>query len=113
MPDPLLLRSLRVILEAHEGREAAITADAIAERLGLATKDRDRKVRLMIEELIFNEGLAVVACGEGFFTPRTWVEGDEYKRQMRSRITEDCKRLAQTKKNIYNHFHGQKAVKMI
>ena len=113
MPEIAQREALHALLESAVGERQAVTADALAEKIGLVGKYRDRTVRLMIEDLLWEEDLAVVAGGAGYFKPETWAEWQEYDRQMRGRIAEDCKRKAQVKKNVYNLFHGMKRVRLI
>jgi hypothetical protein len=105
--------ALLSMIDECVGERSARTADAFAERLGLEGKYRDRTVRLMIEDLIWTDGLAVVAGGTGFYKPETWAEWLVYKDQMDSRIKNDVMRRDQVEKNVYNLFHGQKTVRML
>ena len=115
MPDELSPQyaALYTLIEGLEGEAAAMTADALAERIGLKGKYRDRTARLMIEDLIWTEGLAVVADGKGYYKPHTWAEWEKYKAQMDSRIKNDVMRRDQVEKNVYNLFHGMKKVRML
>lgn len=102
------------LLHSHEGEEKAITAGKIAEVLALKGNDADRRVRLIIEELLWPPTcMPVVAGSRGYFKPRTWLEWQKYDEQMRDRIKETCKRKAQIRKNVYDLFHGNVTVAMI
>jgi hypothetical protein len=110
-----LEKSLKLILEHHEGRHKAISAGELAEILALKGRDADRKIRLMVLKLIW-EGLPVLATPQepaGFFLASTWEEWQEYDRQMKSRIAENCKRRVQVKKNVYAYFEGAAKVKLL
>jgi hypothetical protein len=107
------LAALKSLVEGRVGRENALTADALGERLGMTNKDRGWQVREMILFLIWDKGLAVVADGDGFYTPASWAEWEVYDRQMKGRIAEDAKRRVQVKKNVFNHFHGTKVVRLV
>lgn len=73
--------ALQVLLARHVGREAGITAEAIASTLGTTT----RVVRELVTELR-NDGIAV--CGHpasGYFIARTREELEETCQFLRSR----------------------------
>jgi hypothetical protein len=108
--------NLTAIIKNIVGSSKAVTADALAQRLGLQGRSRDRKVRLMIEDLIFLEFQPILATTgkvPGYFSPETWSEWQEYDRVIKERVREICKRKAQVKKNVYNHFHGNVTVRMV
>jgi hypothetical protein len=110
-----LKKSLRGILEHHEGRGKAVSAGELAETLALRGRDADRKIRLMILALIW-EGLPVLATPQepaGFFLASSWEEWQEYDRQMKSRIAESAKRRVQVKKNVHAYFAGATKVKLL
>lgn len=106
---------IKRILDAHEGEGNPITAGDIAKALGWNGKYDDRKVRLIIEAMLWEADLAVLATTKdppGYFKPNTWAEWQEYEQALKARIKGICERKAQVKKNIYNLFHGMKKVKL-
>lgn len=110
MTDDLKVQ-LRRILERHEGRVMAITARELSEITG----QPDRAVRLAILEFIY-EGLPVISATEkpaGYFIPSSKAEWLEYDKQMKNRITEDCKRKAQVRKNAALYFKPAEQVRLL
>jgi len=115
MPNKEIKTYLKGILEHHKGRGMAISARELADVLAIKGSDADRRIRLMILELIW-EGLPVLATPQepaGFFLADTWEEYHEYDRQMKSRIAESAKRRVQVKKNVYAYFEGATKVKLM
>jgi hypothetical protein len=109
-----LKEMVRRIIDHHGGERQSITAGNIAEALAIKGHDADRRVRLIIEELLWPPTcLPVVAGSKGYFKPETWAEWQKYDEQMKDRIKETCKRKAQIRKNVYDYFYGNVRVKMI
>lgn len=106
-------KAIRCMLDAHEGIGNEITAGEMARTLGWFGRYDDRKVRLMIEDMIFNEGLAVISNDKGYCKPLNWAEWEECHRVNRGRAEEICKRDAVMEKNIHNYFYGVQKVRMI
>ena len=82
---------LKNILKHHEGRGRAITGKELAGMLG---QRDDRKVRLVIRELIA-EGLPVISATEspaGYYLAASINEVREYADGLRSRLIEDARR---------------------
>jgi hypothetical protein len=72
------------ILQQHQGRQNAITGRELAR---LLNQSDDRKVRLLIRELI-TEGVPVASVTEapaGYFIARTFKEAEDYRQQVKSR----------------------------
>jgi hypothetical protein len=115
MPNNKIKIYLKGILEHHKGRGMAISARDLAFTLAIKGGDADRRIRLMILELIW-DGLPVLATPQepaGFFLANSWEEYHEYDRQMKSRIAESAKRRVQVKKNVYAYFSGAERVKLL
>lgn len=104
------------IIDSHEGETNAITAGEMARQLGMMGKNDDRKVRTLIENLIFINFKPILAStGDppGYFKPVTWTEWQRYDQVIKERIKEICKRKAQVKKNVYDYFYGNVRVRLI
>ena len=85
-----LKQQLKGILERHEGRASAITSRVLSQLTG----EPDRKVRLVIRELI-SEGLPVASSTEspaGYFLATTRKEAEGYAQSIRGRLIEDALR---------------------
>ena len=81
---------LKAILERHEGRSQAIPS----RELTAITGAEDRKVRLIIRELI-KEGLPVASSTEtpaGYFLCSSWEEARSYANSIKNRLIEDALR---------------------
>ena len=88
MSDNGLNSQLKHILECHKGRAQAITARELSHMTG----QDDRKVRLVIRDLITN-GLPVASSTEfpgGYFVVSTWEEVRQYAKSIRNRLIEDA-----------------------
>lgn len=93
------------ILQQHQGRENAITGKELAR---LFNQPNDRKIRLLIRELIA-EGVPVASATEapaGYFIARTFKEAEDYRQQVKGRLIEDCKRIRDFRRAASNHFNG-------
>lgn len=79
-----LKREVMLVILRHPGRENAIIGKDIAQGFGFTD---DRKIRLIIEELI-DEGFPVCSATDtpaGYFFPVTVDEAKEYYRKLRHR----------------------------
>lgn len=89
--DRLRLRAKLLSMLQH-GKQNAIRGSELARLLG---ENDDRKIRLMIEELI-TEGIPIASSVSepmGFFIIKNGDEASEYIRTLRNRIRENEKRL--------------------
>ena len=96
-----LKNQVRNILSRHEGRGMAITARELA----AVTNEPERRVRLIIRELI-GEGLPVASTTEapaGYFIASTWREAEEYALSIRSRLIEDALRRRDFRRAAAHH----------
>lgn len=93
------------ILQQHQGRENAITGRELAR---LLNQGDDRKIRLLIRELI-TEGVPIASATEapaGYFIAKTFKEAEDYRQQIKGRLIEDCKRIRDFRRAAGNHFNG-------
>lgn len=95
---PLQLKQL-VLGALRKGKQNAIKGIVIAR---LAGHSDDRKVRLIIRELIA-EGTPIASSVRepmGYFIVETEKEAQEYRRAVRNRVKEDCLRIRDFKRAV-------------
>jgi len=105
------------VIEQHRGRANAIKLKDITFAVGYPdTKNYQRKIQLIIEELILVDHKPIAAsCSEnkkknikmGHFIPATLAEAENYAKQLESRLIADNNRKTQFWKGVEALFgHG-------
>jgi len=100
MNSPNVKTELKSILQRHEGRQQAITSRGLSTLTGYP----DRRVRLVIEELI-TEGLPVASITEapaGYFVATSVEEVKECTETLKSRAVHIFRRRQKLIRNVTN-----------
>jgi len=92
--DPDTLDVLKTILvDDHVGEDNAITSDALAAAVGeRSSHDTNPAVRDAVRDLLFDRGVPVASCNDGYYIPRNPDDIDAEVESIRDRIGELNKR---------------------
>ena len=107
-----LKAEIRAILQYHVGRENAITAGTIGERLGLGKLKNTYPVREAIAELI-KSGYPVCSDDKGFWQADTWQEVISCAEGLRDRGIKVIIRRRDLLRAAENYFNGNEQRKLM
>jgi len=85
-PPGMSERQVRVLEAIPRGRQHARTSGEIADEVEIRSGDATHHaVREIIRELIYDHERPICSCNNGYFTPATDLELQEYLEELRSR----------------------------
>ena len=94
------LEIVKQLLEAHKGKDNAISAGEIEQKLGYPTEDTHAKGRKLVERCAKKYGIPVSGNVSGYFIMTNQFELDEYKANLQSRVRKIQKREELMEKNF-------------